>query len=108
MREDRRDLAAHGRAVALVEVDEVVEIVVVRLARVTREEVLGEIDAAARGEVHREERDVRAHVGVAEAIGELDAVDDRRRRAACARSRRARAGDRRGRRARGRTRRDPR
>ena len=70
------DLAAHERAVALVEIDERVQIEVVGFARVPCEQPLGEVDAPVCGEIHRQERDVGADVGEAEAVGELDAVDD--------------------------------
>src|SRR5262249_40761515 len=41
-----------------------------------REKSFLQVDAALKGEVHRQERDVGAHVGEAEAFVEFDAVDD--------------------------------
>src|SRR6185369_17595869 len=71
----RGDLRAHAGAVALVEVDDAVEVVVVGRPRVHREEALGEVDAPAPLEIHREERDVRSDVAEAVAVVELDPVD---------------------------------
>ncbi len=77
-REEHRDLRAHVGSVALVEVDDLVEIEVVALACVAGEQPLGEVDVPVPRQVHRQEREVGAHVGEPEAVVELDAVDDRR------------------------------
>ena len=74
----RGDFRPHERAIALVEVDQGVQVEVIRLARITGQEALGEVHAPVNLEVHGEERDVRADVGEAETIVELDAVDDGR------------------------------
>jgi hypothetical protein len=42
-----------------------------------RDETLGQLHMTVRREVHREERDVRADISAAEALAELDAIDDR-------------------------------
>ena len=76
-RGDQRHLGPHVRAVGLVEVDDGVEIVVVCGTRIASEKPLREIDVTMGGEVHREERDVRTDVRIAEPVVELDAIEDR-------------------------------
>jgi hypothetical protein len=76
-REEGGDLAAHVRAVAKVEVDDTVEIEVVRFTRVGREQRLRAVDAAVRLEVHGQKGDVGTDVPKPKALVELDAVDDR-------------------------------
>lgn len=74
--DDVRHLAAHEGAVALVEVHQRVEIVVVGGARVGGEELLREGGGTVGCQIHGEEGNVGAYVSAPETLGELDAIED--------------------------------
>jgi hypothetical protein len=77
--DERRDLAAHKRSIALVEIQDPVEVKVSAGLGVLGHQVLAQLDVPVRAEIHREEGEVGCDIGVAESVVELDAVQHRDR-----------------------------